>query len=302
MRKVFAALVALVLILALGGCAAAPEEMAVRLEDGEDTVTVTGSAGIEVKPDMARVTVGVVSTGSTSEAAREANAQAMTDTQAALMELGVAEEDMKTSDISLRPTYSYTSGYSEGTINGYRMSTSLVVTVRDLEQVGEVLDAAIGAGSNSLDSLDFLGETIVADSLTALTFYDPATGQPGAVQPDFNYGETELLYGSQTVTRPRYMSIGMAVDREEERIFLAYRLNTDGNHQLEVDGQILTQLPVRLAVIGADGRVLADLDTGMEVSPYGKFVFIPVEVQPEGERVAIRCPQEDKSVQVDLPA
>ena len=36
------------------------------------------------------------------------------------------------------------------------MSTSLVVTVRDLEQVGEVLDAAIGAGSNSLDSLDFL--------------------------------------------------------------------------------------------------------------------------------------------------
>ena len=105
---------------------------------------------------MARVTVGVVSTGSTSEAAREANAQAMSDTQAALMELGVAEEDMKTSDISLRPTYSYSSGYSEGTINGYRMSTSLVVTVRDLEQVGEVLDAAIGAGSNSLDSLDFL--------------------------------------------------------------------------------------------------------------------------------------------------
>ena len=75
-----------------------------------------------------------------------------------------------------------------------------------------------------------------------------------------------------------------------------------GNHQLEVDGQILTQLPVRLAVIGADGRVLADLDTGMEVPPYGKFVFIPVEVQPEGERVAIRCPQEDKSVQVELPA
>ena len=156
MRKVFAALVALVLILALAGCSSAPGEMAVRLEDGEDTVTVTGSAGIEVKPDMARVTVGVVSTGSTSEAAREANAQAMSDTQAALMELGVAEEDMKTSDISLRPTFSYSSGYSEGTINGYRMSTSLVVTVRDLEQVGEVLDAAIGAGSNSLDSLDFL--------------------------------------------------------------------------------------------------------------------------------------------------
>ena len=155
---------------------------------------------------------------------------------------------------------------------------------------------------SDMDSLDFLGETIVADSLTALTFYDPATGQPGAVQPDFDYGEMELPYGSQTVTRPRYMSIGMAVDREEERIFLAYRLNTNGNHQLEVDGQILTQLPVRLAVIGADGRVLADLDTGMEVPPYGKFVFIPVEVQPEGERVAIRCPQEDKSVQVELPA
>ena len=156
MKRFFAALGALVMILALAGCSSAPGEMAVRLEEGEETISVTGSAGIQVKPDMARITVGVVTTGSTSEAAREANAQAMADTQAALLELGVAEEDMMTSDISLRPTYVYTSGYSEGTINGYRMSTDLVVTVRDLETIGEVMDAAIGAGSNTMDSLDFL--------------------------------------------------------------------------------------------------------------------------------------------------
>ena len=157
MKKLLAAMAALTLVLTLGGCSSAPEEMAVRLEEGEgNTISVTGSAGIEVKPDMARVTVGVVTTGATSEAARQANAQAMAATQAALAELGVAEEDMKTSDISLRPTYVYSNNYSEGTINGYRMSTDLVVTVRDLEKIGEVLDAAIGAGSNTMDSLDFL--------------------------------------------------------------------------------------------------------------------------------------------------
>jgi uncharacterized protein YggE len=157
MKKLFAAVLALVLILALVGCSGtAPNEMAVRLEEGEDSITVSGNAGIQVKPDMAQVTVGVVASGSTSEAAREANAQAMADTQAALEALGIGEEDMMTSDITLRPTYVYTNNYSEGTINGYRMSTDLVVTVRDLEKVGEVLDAAIGAGSNSLDSLEFL--------------------------------------------------------------------------------------------------------------------------------------------------
>ena len=91
MKRFFAALGALVMILALAGCSSAPGEMAVRLEEGEETISVTGSAGIQVKPDMARITVGVVTTGSTSEAAREANAQAMADTQAALLELGVAE-------------------------------------------------------------------------------------------------------------------------------------------------------------------------------------------------------------------
>ncbi len=157
MKKLLVAILALVLILALGGCAGtAPDNMAVRLEEGEDSITVSGNAGIQVKPDMARVTVGVVANGSTSEAAREANAQAMADTQVALAELGIGEEDMLTSDITLRPTYVYTNNYSEGTINGYRMSTDLVVTVRDLEKIGEVLDAAIGAGSNSLDSLEFL--------------------------------------------------------------------------------------------------------------------------------------------------
>lgn len=153
MKKILTALLAAALILALAGCSSPTSgEMAVRLqEESSNSVTVSGKAGLEVKPDVAKVSVGVSTRGTTPAAAREENAKAINATLEAVKALGVEEKDIQTSGMDLWNNYD-----DNGNPNGYRMSTSLTILVRDMGKAGEVVDAAIGAGSNQLNGLEYL--------------------------------------------------------------------------------------------------------------------------------------------------
>lgn len=156
MKKLVTIVLALGLVLALAGCAGGdptPAESTVHLqrEAEEDTITVTGRVGLEVTPDVAKISIGVSNQASTPGAAREANAAAINATLAALEELGIEEKDIQTINMNMWNRYD-----NNGNINGYRMSTDLAVYVRDIEQAGEVVDAAIAAGSNELNGVEFL--------------------------------------------------------------------------------------------------------------------------------------------------
>ena len=69
------------------------------------TITVSATGKITVVPDVARVYLGVTVNKPTVKAAREAGAKAMTDIIAALKGLGIAEADIKTTNVSLYPQY-----------------------------------------------------------------------------------------------------------------------------------------------------------------------------------------------------
>ena len=140
---------------------------------------------------------------------------------------------------------------------------------------------------SQLDHLAFLGEdTIVADSLDALTFYDPDTGKAKETQPAFDFGTAQ--YGSSTGTA--WIAVGMAVDEEGQRLLLAYRENTFNNIALERDGELISTFPLRLAVMDYQGSLLADLDVGMEIRAYGKFVLEQVEITVSGDTARIAWP------------
>ena len=153
MNKFFPLLLAGILILALAGCSGATTgEMAVRLqEDKSDSITVSGKAGLEVKPDVAQITIGVTTRGATPSAAREENSTAINATVEAIKALGVADEDIQTSGMNLWNNYD-----NNGNPSGYRMNTDLTILVRDIEKAGDVVDAAIEAGSNQLNGLEYL--------------------------------------------------------------------------------------------------------------------------------------------------
>src|SRR4051812_37125002 len=75
----------------------------------EHVISVSGMGKITVKPDVVDVSLGVQNQRESAKAARDDAAQTMNAILAALKNLGIADEDIKTSMISLNPVYDYNS-------------------------------------------------------------------------------------------------------------------------------------------------------------------------------------------------
>lgn len=102
------------------------------------TITVTGSGSVNVTPDVATINLGVQSTAPTStEAMGQLNEQSQHLTDA-LDAAGIAPEDIQTSGLNL---WSRT-GDDGVSVVGYDASLQVTATVRDIDQLGAVIDAA----------------------------------------------------------------------------------------------------------------------------------------------------------------
>ena len=119
-------------------------------------IHVTGQASRSVAPTYAILTLGI-----TSE-----NTNIMSDLISRLSNLNVAKKDVYTSNISVSPTNDYQEGKRINT--GYRVSNLVTVKINNLDSVGKVVDAAVNAGANDINSLSFQNDTSqqLSDSLT----------------------------------------------------------------------------------------------------------------------------------------
>src|SRR5262249_9769793 len=79
----------------------------------------------------------------------------MTQVIDAVKKLGIADKDIQTTTISLQPTYDYTNNGNPPRITGYSFSNGIAVTVRNLDQTGDVIDDSLAAGATSLDGVAF---------------------------------------------------------------------------------------------------------------------------------------------------
>jgi len=127
-------------------------------------ITVVGQGEAMGVPDQARVNVGVdVFEPEVSQAVQknEASIQAIMEV---LVGLGIAQEDIQTSNYSLYAEQKYGDQGAEG-ISGYRVSNQVSVTIRDIERVSEVLEAVTKAGANNIYGVEFiLSETGTLES------------------------------------------------------------------------------------------------------------------------------------------
>jgi uncharacterized protein YggE len=115
------------------------------------TVTVTGSATIRSAPDEAIVTLGVQTQAPTAQGALQQNASRMSDVMKAILGDGVKSADIATAWVNLYPNYD-----SGGTaIVSYAAQNQVNVTVRDLSNVGSIIDDAVGAGANLSSGIQF---------------------------------------------------------------------------------------------------------------------------------------------------
>jgi uncharacterized protein YggE len=114
-------------------------------------IHASGTGVVRVQPDLAVLNVGVEATAASVAAAREEAASAISAMVAALAAAGVDDEDIATRYYSIQPQYEYRSSSlgGESVLVGYRVTNQVTAKVRDLDKVGDVVDAAVLAGGDA---------------------------------------------------------------------------------------------------------------------------------------------------------
>lgn len=121
----------------------------------EASLTVIGTASVTVQPDMARISVGVSNKAATVEEATDANAKLMAAVVEAIQAAGVADTDLSTENYYVSMEQSY-SPFGDPNLEGYSVSNTLHVRIRDTKLIGAVIDAAVAAGANQVYGVTFL--------------------------------------------------------------------------------------------------------------------------------------------------
>lgn len=150
MRTKIVLFVVLGLALLLGACASAEQPS----QEAPRTLNVTGSARVEVQPDIAYITIGVqTENADAAEAVAENNRQSQAII-AALTAQGVEEKDIQTRGFNIFPQDEFD---PEGKRIGTRfvVENTVSVTVRELDAIGELLSAAVEAGANTIRGVQF---------------------------------------------------------------------------------------------------------------------------------------------------
>lgn len=126
----------------------------------DNLFTTIGEGKVSVIPDQAVLRLGMqVSAPTVAQGQSEVNNKinALLDK---LKEMGVEKKDIKTENYSISPAYD-----SSSKINGYTISSTLVVTVLNMSNVNSIIDTATKAGLNSINGVEFT----LSDSLKEKT-------------------------------------------------------------------------------------------------------------------------------------
>jgi uncharacterized protein len=117
-------------------------------------IQVTGTGSVQAKPDMATIGVGVTTEDANAQNAVAKNSAAAAKVISELEAAGVEEKDLQTSNFSVYPNYRNDSTGRQQPVT-FRASNTVTVTIRDLGKAGEILNRAVGAGSNQINGPQF---------------------------------------------------------------------------------------------------------------------------------------------------
>ena len=161
--------VVLVAAIALVGCDS--DQVKLTTEDGELKISldsqsqgiwVNGNGKVYATPDIALLSLGIEVQEETVALAQANAAEAMEKVMEALKNKGVTEEDIQTQQFNIRKVSEWEVFYGEGEkeeVIGYRVTNIVTVKVREIENVGIIIDAVAVAGGD-LTRIDSIGFTV----------------------------------------------------------------------------------------------------------------------------------------------
>jgi uncharacterized protein YggE len=151
---VLAAVASAGVVLALDGSAAQPSP-AIQPTDSSETITVSATGDAKAQPDTAVVRVAVEATDADAAAARTAVAENISAVRDALAEMGIEDDQVRTSDYRIYEDRHDPRSTSDDTETTYRARHVLSIDVEDIDQVGTIIDSAVDAGATSVHDVRF---------------------------------------------------------------------------------------------------------------------------------------------------
>jgi uncharacterized protein YggE len=184
-KKVFLVAVALVLLatpmLYSQPAEAAPSQQS--QNPGDHTITVTGYGIAYGAPDIVTMGLGVQASNTDILTAMDDTSTRMQAVTQALKDGGVAAEDIRTDNYSIYQDYGKVpqpdaTGDQSQQEPTYNVSISVTVTVRDPNKVGDLLSAAVSAGANMVNYIQFdIANRTVLESEARSQAVDDAKGR-----------------------------------------------------------------------------------------------------------------------------
>lgn len=112
-----------------------------------------GTGTVRVEPDVAAAVLGVVTEGLQLGEVQRENAAKIAQVVDTLVSMGVDKSDIQTQAYTIEPRYDYVEG--KQIFRGYRVVHNLSVTIREPARSGDVIDAAVRSGANTVGSIRF---------------------------------------------------------------------------------------------------------------------------------------------------
>ncbi|MBI4297579.1 MAG: SIMPL domain-containing protein [Chloroflexi bacterium] len=118
---------------------------------------VSGSGTVSAAPDVAQLSVGVEVQDKTVADAQRRARDAMNAIRKVLLDSGVAEKDIKTTSFNIYQVTQWIDRLGQEEIVGYRVSNMISVKVRNLDNVGAIIDGVAEAGGDvtRINSISF---------------------------------------------------------------------------------------------------------------------------------------------------
>jgi uncharacterized protein YggE len=153
--KVFVAFAAVFAVVTLSLLLAVNEQRATLSVPISNTLFVSGSATASASPDKVTIQFSVVTEDDSAQVSQQENAEKTAAVRSALIAKGIEASDIETTGYGLSRIREYNYETRTYTDKGFRTTHSMKVELTDISRAGEMIDAAVSGGANSVTSVYF---------------------------------------------------------------------------------------------------------------------------------------------------
>jgi uncharacterized protein len=145
---VFAGILAVLSIISFTGCSSGSDNNDVVVNSQQQGIWVSAVGKVNIKPDLAILSLGVESQEISVADAQAKASEAMDKVIKALKDQGIEDKDIQTQYFNISQMTRGDIYGEKSTISGYRVTNTVKVNVHDVEKAGKIIDAVAEAGGD----------------------------------------------------------------------------------------------------------------------------------------------------------